>query len=409
MENNDVLNIAWLEANNVFKKVASGFKTLHSIPKGVYDIGFNPHEGWFLTRTIDCFSFDYKVYGLESKFCDHVAKTYLNTKGNLGVLLNGIKGTGKTVTAKVLANRLNLPVIIVKDMKGMNQDMIEFLNGFNFDAVLFLDEFEKNFSENDSTILQIMDGVYSIGYRKVFLLTTNELNINENLIGRPSRIRYIKTFGNLSLEIVKEYLNDNLIKKEYTTKLISYIDTLKYSTIDILKSVVEEVNIHGIEVFEEIKDAFNVTMIEFRYSCTRACVRDTGILSNPEKKEKYSIDNFLLDVEKYNNPSIPPAWLGKISQDDWSEDQQKEYEDWKENKNHIFDNMGYCNCFSSTSFFKLNVGDEFDDGIIQFIDKNKNVIITLVESPYDDDACLYYHHINNPKISPSLYKTENAF
>lgn len=403
MKSNEVLNIAWLEANNVFKKVASGFKTLQAIPKGVYDIGFNPGEGWFLTRTVDSFSFNYKVYGLESEFCDHVIKTFLNTKGNLGVLLNGIKGTGKTVTAKVLANKLNLPVIIVKDMGGMNQDMIEFLNGFNFDAVLFLDEFEKNFSQNDSTILQIMDGVYSIGYRKVFLLTTNELRVNENLLGRPSRIRYVKKFSNLSLDIVKEYLNDNLINKEYTNDLINYIDTLKYSTIDILKSVVEEVNIHGIDVFGKIKDTFNVTMIEFRYCCLRACVRDLEILSNPEKKKKYSVENFLEDVNKYNNPVLPPIWLGKIRQDDWTEDQQKEYDDWKENKESVFGGISYCSCTSSINFFKLKPGDEFDGGIIKFIDTERNVIITLFEPDYDDNAWINFYHISNSETSPSLY------
>lgn len=48
--------------------------------------------------------------------------------------------------------------------------MIEFLSGIEGDCILFLDEFEKNFSESDSTILQIMDGVYNSKYRKVFLL-----------------------------------------------------------------------------------------------------------------------------------------------------------------------------------------------------------------------------------------------
>lgn len=46
------------------------------------------------------------------------------------------------------------------------------------------------------------------------LLTTNNLYVNENLIGRPSRIRYKKTFGNLQPEVVQEYLDDNLKEQE---------------------------------------------------------------------------------------------------------------------------------------------------------------------------------------------------
>ena len=202
-------NIHWLKTNNIFKKVNGDFSTINELPLGVYNVGLTL-EGWYLEKYADEFTFDYKIYGLETEFCEHVIKTFENTTGNLGIMLTGIKGTGKTVTAKILANAFKLPVIIVKDMGGNNQGMIEYFSSFNFDSILFFDEFEKNFSEKDSTILQIMDGVYNIGYRKVFLLTTNQMTVNENLVGRPSRIRYVKKFGNLDLKTVKEYLDDNL-------------------------------------------------------------------------------------------------------------------------------------------------------------------------------------------------------
>jgi SpoVK/Ycf46/Vps4 family AAA+-type ATPase len=193
--------ISWLQSNNTYKKVEGDFSTVESVPVGIYNIGLSM-SGWYLEKYADKFTFDYKMYGLQTEFCEHVLKTYKNTKGNFGIMLTGTKGTGKTVTAKTLANDFNLPVIIVKDMGDTNQAMIEFLGGFNFDCVLFFDEFEKNFSEKDSTILQIMDGVYSSEYRKIFLLTTNEMTINENMVGRPSRIRYVRRFGNLELKTV---------------------------------------------------------------------------------------------------------------------------------------------------------------------------------------------------------------
>ena len=199
-------NIHWLKTNNIFKKVNGDFSTIDRLPLGVYNVGLSL-EGWYLEKYTDEFTFDYKIYGLETEFCEHVIKTFENTTGNLGIMLTGTKGTGKTVTAKLLANAFKLPVIIVKDMGGNNQGMIEYFSSFNFDSILFFDEFEKNFSEKDSTILQIMDGVYNIGYRKIFLLTTNQMTVNENLVGRPSRIRYVKKFGNLNLKTVKEYLD----------------------------------------------------------------------------------------------------------------------------------------------------------------------------------------------------------
>lgn len=193
------MNKVWMCSGSTYTQVSSGYSVEQSLPVGIYSICLTM-TGYHLDRYADKFVFPYKMYGLQNEFIDHVIKTYHATEGNLGIMLTGTKGTGKTVTAKELANKLNLPIIIVKDMGDHNQSMIEFLSGIEGDCILFLDEFEKNFSESDSTILQIMDGVYNSKYRKVFLLTTNAMTINENMVGRPSRIRYVKEFWQLGFE-----------------------------------------------------------------------------------------------------------------------------------------------------------------------------------------------------------------
>ena len=136
-----MIKVSWLQSNNTYKKVEGDFSTVETVPVGIYNIGLSM-SGWYLEKYADKFTFDYKIYGLQTEFCEHVLKTYKNTTGNFGIMLTGTKGTGKTVTAKILANYFNLPVIIVKDMEDSNQAMIEFLSGFNFDCVLFFDEFE---------------------------------------------------------------------------------------------------------------------------------------------------------------------------------------------------------------------------------------------------------------------------
>ena len=56
----------------------------------------NPKTGEiYLEEFADEFTFGFKLYGLESNFIDHVLTTYRHTSSNLGVLLNGTKGTGK--------------------------------------------------------------------------------------------------------------------------------------------------------------------------------------------------------------------------------------------------------------------------------------------------------------------------
>ena len=295
-------NKVWMIAGDTYSQVDPNFKISEKLTPGIYNLELTMF-GWKLAKFADSFVFPYKLYNLENDFVNHVIKTYNNTDGNLGILLNGIKGTGKTVTAKVLANQLNLPVIVLKSMGDQNQSMIEYLSSINCDCILFMDEFEKNFSESDSTILQIMDGVYNSSHRKVFLLTTNLMNINENLIGRPSRIRYVKHFGNLSLDTVNAYLDDALKCAAAREEILSYIDTLTISTIDILKTIVNEVNIHGMEGLKNAKAYFNVQTNEYNYSCYRGYVRMNEFGDDPKK---YSIEDFVQAIERHLNPIPMP-------------------------------------------------------------------------------------------------------
>ena len=215
-------NKVWMVNGSSYSQIDPNFEIEKTLSPGIYNLELTMF-GFQLKKFANEFVFPYKVYQLESEFIDHVLKTYENTTGNLGILLNGTKGTGKTVTAKILANRLNLPIIVLKSMGDQNQAMIEYISSLNSDCVLFMDEFEKNFKESDSTILQIMDGVYNSNHRKIFLLTTNEMSINENLVGRPSRIRYVKHFGNLSMETINEYLDDALTCAEARTDIVKFL------------------------------------------------------------------------------------------------------------------------------------------------------------------------------------------
>jgi len=97
----------------------------------------DPYERLYLTRVFDAFTFDYKVYGLETAFVNRVVKTYENTKGNLGVLLNGVRGTGKTVSSKIIANSLKQPVIIVDNPFNAT---VDFLSAIPQDITIFLDQ-----------------------------------------------------------------------------------------------------------------------------------------------------------------------------------------------------------------------------------------------------------------------------
>ena len=254
----------WIQDGNTFMKGSATTKAHpEGLPKGIYEVK-ESMTGYYLNRLGDSFVFNYKFYGINNEFIEHFIKTYNNTTGNLGILFNGIKGTGKTVTAEELCNRLKLPVIIVKSCKG-EDDMLEFLaTQINFDCIFFFDEYEKEFKES-SSVLSFMDGVHNSQYRKIFLLTTNELEINNNLLGRPSRIRYVRSFGNLPEETTLELLNDILIDKGAIEPVLDLIRQMQIVTVDLVKALAQEVNIHGVNKIDLIRKNFNLEFSDFTY------------------------------------------------------------------------------------------------------------------------------------------------
>jgi hypothetical protein len=237
----------WAEIGKEYY-VRSVAQNIEELPVGVYTIRVNPmNKELYLEFLKSSFEFPFKVYGIERPFVDRVTKTFRALDSNLGVLLNGMKGTGKTVTAEMICNNLSLPVILVtEDLPGL----VPFMNEFTQDVIFFLDEYEKVFrgerrDDGSHKLLSIMDGCLNTAYRKVFLLTTNNLHVDDNLIQRPGRIRYKKSFGNLEPNVVLEIIDDKLEKPEHRQALFDLISQLEIVTVDIVSSLITEVNIHN--------------------------------------------------------------------------------------------------------------------------------------------------------------------
>ena len=243
----------WMLDEGIFYPV-SGNVILHTTPgQGVWELVKDPDprsSRLGLRKMSEEFTFDFKIYetgGKEAikRVCDlWNNEKYIDSNKNLGVIFNGIKGTGKTISAKLLCNQIGLPVIVVN--QSFEGAVLEFIPRLSFEAVILIDEAEKTFSEKDDAhiLLKLIDGVYN-RTRKLYILTTNKLHINENLLGRPGRIRYIQEFTNLPKVAVEEYLEDNLEDKSKKQAVLDIVDLLEISTIDILKSIVEEFNIFG--------------------------------------------------------------------------------------------------------------------------------------------------------------------
>lgn len=238
----------WINDGGVLYPIPGYASLLTSPGNGIFRIYENPQTKRLgLEKIDDTFRFDFKIYDLEcEEIISKVIKTWTSdlfreSNKNLGVIFNGLKGTGKTIAAKLLCNRIGLPVIVVsKPVDGM----LEFIQSLHFEGIILIDEAEKTFDEERDILLKMIDGVYN-DMRKLYVLTTNKLSIDENLLGRPGRIRYIKEFSNLSVKAVNDVIDDNLNDISLKDDVLKVVDSLEISTIDILKAIIDECNIMG--------------------------------------------------------------------------------------------------------------------------------------------------------------------
>jgi len=266
----------------------------------IYNVKRDSHNNLYLSPSNSDFKLPDKIYGLEKSFINRVIKSFNSSSKNLGVLLNGLKGSGKTITSKIICNSIKLPVLTISEYYDQLPD---FINHIDFDCVILIDEYEKVFRHDDRGILlSAMDGVQAPKSKVLFLLTTNDMYVNQNLLNRPSRIRYVKTYGNLNKEAIIQIVNDELENKEFFEDTINVISRLPIITIDLILEIIKESNLHN-DSPVVFKDFFNCNKDN-----TSTTYKFTDVATGKVIRESVSIDRKLtpylrdvtLDDNEYN-------------------------------------------------------------------------------------------------------------
>lgn len=242
-----------------------------------YIFNFDIQKGTCWLENAEGFKLPEKIYDVNSDMRKSALQSFRTNKRNLGVLLTGNKGQGKSLDAKQLSVESELPIIIINKAIPKKIDFVGFFNEIKQDYCLFVDEFEKLFSEkgrhtNDNedyheqeSFLSFMDGVLTNEHKILFLLTTND-SVSEFFINRPSRIKFLKEYDELPEELFNMIVDDRLINKEYKADLEENISLINMN-IDLLISIVDDINMFK-RPFSEFKSFYNYKLEQYRYEMT---------------------------------------------------------------------------------------------------------------------------------------------
>lgn len=205
-----------------------------------------------------------KVYSSvkDDKFVNKVLNAFdKSEKGFTGVMLSGLKGSGKTITAKRIAINSGLPIILVTNWLSP-RILSKVVGNLGDLSVCFLfDEFDKIAEDyNTSCLLQTLDGVATNG-KHLIVFTCNDVEeISEHLTDRCSRVRYWKDFDALPTSTVLNVLEDRLNEPKEAQSLCDFImEHFNTVSFDNVITFVDEVNNNPTDTFEELFEDMNLS------------------------------------------------------------------------------------------------------------------------------------------------------
>jgi len=236
---------SFIQSGNIFRFNDKSANQVHDeLPASNYIIQQDQFGNLFLER-VASFPQVKKVYGNVLKNTDRILNTFRQRPSGTGVVLNGEKGSGKTLLAKTVvreaAERYGYPTLLI-NQPLFGDRFNKFIQSINQPAILLFDEFEKVYDPaQQEQMLTLLDGAFPS--KKLFIITCNDKwRMNEHMRNRPGRIYYMIDFDGLEADFIREYCEDTLEKKEHINQIVTLSGFYTKFNFDMLQALVEEIN-----------------------------------------------------------------------------------------------------------------------------------------------------------------------
>lgn len=233
-----------------FMKQGSSFRTTNEdnlqitkqLPPGHYTILVD-QRGYFI-EAVPEIKVEGKIYGDVGARVNRVLTTFGDRQNNTGILLEGEKGSGKTLLGRILAAELLKQGVstLVINQPLFGEEFNTLIASIDQPLMIMFDEFEKTYpAEHQQKLLTLFDGTYSS--KKLFVVTCNDgYRVVEFMKNRPGRMFYKFVYKGLDSKFVREYAEDVLKNKKHIDSIVNVAESFNSFNFDMLKAIVEEMN-----------------------------------------------------------------------------------------------------------------------------------------------------------------------
>ena len=251
-----------VNTGNVYTIYDDSLQTFDKLPAQTYKVCFHPQKGFWLESFVEL-EVNEKVYGVHKQKVEKVFSAFEKFERNLGVILSGDKGIGKSLFAKMTSIKAienGYPLIIINTyIPGI----ADFLSEIEQEIVVLFDEFDKTFNggkdnnnnakDPQTEMLTLFDGINS--GKKLFIVTCNDLKgLNDYLVNRPGRFHYHFRFDYPQSEYWKEI--DEVIS--FSKKISLNFDCLRSIAFELSLGVSFKEAIQSLNIINVQPERYNV-------------------------------------------------------------------------------------------------------------------------------------------------------
>lgn len=214
-------------------------RTHDHLPVGIYNVRFDAREGKItLDKHGKRFAVPEVRFGDHRKRLEIIRKEYDRLNPSMGILLDGLKGSGKSLFAEDLSNLMidqEVPVLMI-DQK-LPAVVLRAVLAMVGPCVCYFDEFGKVYTES-SERGELLTVFSDTGLRGVlFIITGNHREeFTDAIYDRPGRFRYRLSFTDLPIEAALEVAKHSHLNERLTLGLVRYVQAYHVSY-DMLRAV----------------------------------------------------------------------------------------------------------------------------------------------------------------------------